>query len=184
MEKFTQAPVGLDIDQTVSSNSTAITNLDNRTNSNTNATNDILADALITNTTKFFSGSGGSYTGSVPGGNYKYGTFMVNRRYGTKTVLAQSANNEIAINTYDGSSWTGWQELVTKSIESVQNVPFSTGTYYCSNSQTFGSVTIPSYCIYDLHVLGTNGVGYATRVTNGAFYVLYGSSSAWNAISK
>lgn len=99
----------------VSSNSTAIAKLD----SNTNSTNDILADALTSNTTKFFSGSGSSYTGTVPNGNYKYGTFMVNRRYGTKTVLAQSANNDIAINTYDGSSWTGWQELETAKKYSV-----------------------------------------------------------------
>ena len=100
-----------DIPNQIAANSTAIAKLD----SNTNSTNDILADALTSNTTRFFSGTGSSYTGTVPNGNYKYGTFMVNRRYGTKTVLAQSANNDIAINTYDGSSWTGWQELATKS---------------------------------------------------------------------
>lgn len=121
----------------VNSNSEAIAKLD----SNTNSTNDILADALTSNTTRFFSGTGSSYTGTVPNGNYKYGTFMVNRRYGTKTVLAQSANNDIAINTYDGSTWTGWQELETAKKYSVAS---KTTSSIAPNNNGSVMVDIPS----------------------------------------
>lgn len=118
-------------------------------NSNTNLTNDILADALTSNKTKFFSGTGSSYTGTVPNGNYKYGTFMVNRRYGVKTVLAQSANNDIAINTYDGSTWTGWQELAlnSKFTPTHQNINFIPSTTRVDVASIIKSGQIVMVCL-------------------------------------
>ena len=156
------------VSSAIGTNSTAITNLDNRTDSNTNTTNDILADALITNKTKFFSGSGSSYTGSVPSGNYKYGTFMVNRRYGTKTVLAQSSNNDIAINTYDGGSWTGWQELATKSNLTGTWNDFTTAassgiTFYNDTTSTSGYIIRGGFCFVNISMVIDSAVGDTSK---------------------
>lgn len=143
------------------SNTTAIAKLD----SNTNSTNDILADALTSNTTRFFSGTGSSYTGTVPNGNYKYGTFMVNIRYGTKTVLAQSANNDIAINTYDGSSWTGWQELATKSgtWNNFTTAASSGITFYNDTVSTSGYIVRGGFCFVNVSMAVDSAVGDTSK---------------------
>lgn len=90
-----------------------LTALNSNLNSLANTTNDILADAFSVNGTKFFNGSGNSYTGDVPNANYKYGIFTVMRRWSAYFVVAHSADNEIAINYYNGSSWQGWKQLTS-----------------------------------------------------------------------
>ena len=64
-------------------------------------------------------------------------------------------------------------------VESVTSLPFRTGIFYCSSTQTIGSVTIPNHFIYDIHVSGTTATGIAVRATTGAAYSLYGYEGAW-----
>lgn len=89
--------------------------LNGKLNSGANSTNDILASALACTETKFFFGAGSNYTGSIPDVNYGYGTFIVNVRGANRYIIASSPTNKIAINSYDGDSWKGWQELATNS---------------------------------------------------------------------
>ena len=98
--------------------------------SNANFTTDILSDALTCTATKFFKGMGSDYTGTVPNNLYKYGTFMVTVRDEKKHIIAHAVNNNFAINTYNGSSWTGWRELIaltdiTLSAPTSVSLPFT-----------------------------------------------------------
>ena len=150
MEKFTQAPVGLDIDQTVSSNSTAISKL----MSDANRTNDILASAVNCTETSFFSGSGNSYTGSVPNANYGYGTFLVTVRGILRFVIAFSQTNALAINEYTGSAWRGWRELVSKNGVEYLTITPVTGIEIDSNRSNIcgdhGVIAVTCHATQDL----------------------------------
>ena len=102
------------IDTAVGSNSTAITNLSSVTNSNSNSTKDIIADALACTRTKFFYGAGANYTGTVPDANYKYGTFIVNVRGDDRHIIAQSGTGDFATNSYR-NGWSGWKVVADAS---------------------------------------------------------------------
>ena len=98
----------------VSANSSAITNLSSVTNSNSNSTKDIIADALACTRTKFFYGAGANYTGTVPDANYKYGTFIVNVRGDDRHIIAQSGTGDFATNSYR-NGWSGWKVVADAS---------------------------------------------------------------------
>ena len=113
-----------------------INTLNGKINSNANSTNDILADALNCTESKFFNGSGGSYTGTVPSTNYKWATFMVNVKGTIKYVIAHAPENKIAINTYDNGAWQGWQELALNS-----SITFSNATSSITKNSTYVGTT-------------------------------------------
>lgn len=116
-------------------------------------TNDVLADALTQYAgVKFYSGSGSSYTGTVPDSNYKYGTFVVNRR-GTNSIsvvaFPEATTLGIALNSStNGSTWAGWQRFYSTSHykDISTNISFSAGTigtraqqYSWTNAQIGGT---------------------------------------------
>lgn len=63
--------------------------------------------------------------------------------------------------------------------EIITSLPFRTGVFYCASAITIGSVTLPSYCLYDLHTRSNDGAGTAVRVTNGTTWSIYGYDGAW-----
>lgn len=84
--------------------------------SNTNETTDILASAVSCTKTTFFKTSGSSsYVGTLPSNDYKVSTFIVTIRSGGRFVTAINSVGAVATNYYNGSSWSGWQELELKS---------------------------------------------------------------------
>lgn len=102
----------------VTSANQAIAKLD----SNANETTDILASAVSCTKTMFFKTSGSSsYVGTLPSNDYKVSTFIVTIRGGGRFVTAINSVGAVATNYYNGSSWSGWQELALKS--DIQNVP-------------------------------------------------------------
>lgn len=94
-----------------------------KVNSNANATRDIISDALACTETTFFWGVGSSYTGTLPNDYYKYGTFIVNVRGTNRYVIAHAEDDELAVNAYNGLSWSGWRELI-----SLTNIALSSNT--------------------------------------------------------
>lgn len=78
-------------------------------------TTDALTDALAltTGTMKAYRGSGNSYTGTLPSTAYQTGTFLIMAAYSTAIyVLAMPSDaSALALNVYNGSSWSGWTEL-------------------------------------------------------------------------
>lgn len=105
-------------------------------------TTDILATAVAqeSGTAKAYRGTGASYTGTVPNVYFGYGTFLVLKRYATSiNVLALSAHtyDGIALNFYNGSSWTGWDICrAFKSVTKSATVSFSAGTIGTRGFQT------------------------------------------------
>jgi len=98
-------------------------------------TKDVLTDALSQPlyTTKVYSGSGSSYTGTLPDGNFRYGTFIVNRR-GTSSIaviaIAESVTVGLALNTVSsGNTWNGWRRLYALGATTkTASFNFSAGT--------------------------------------------------------
>lgn len=68
-------------------------------------------------------------------------------------------------------------DQITTSV--VSNVPFRTGVFYCTASQTIGGITIPSYSIYECHVYSNDGVATVTRVDGARLFTISGSGGAW-----
>jgi hypothetical protein len=105
-------------------------------------TTDILATAVAQEavTTKAYKGAGASYTGTVPNVYFGYGTFLVLKRSLTSiNVLALSSHtyDGIALNYYNGSSWTGWGICrALKSVTKSATVSFSAGTIGTRGYQT------------------------------------------------
>lgn len=97
------------IDAWAGTTNQALSNLDTPT-----VTADILASALQTTKAKLFRGSGSSYTGTLPDNSFKWGTFSVEPYDNGRTVFALS-DGHAAINYYNGTAWTGWQQLELKS---------------------------------------------------------------------
>lgn len=101
----------------------------------TPSTKDVLTDALNQElyTTKVYSGSGSSYTGSLPDNNFKYGTFIVNRR-GTSSIaviaIPESITVGLALNTVSsGNTWNGWRRLYALGVTTkTASFNFSAGT--------------------------------------------------------
>ena len=99
-------------------------------------TNDILADAMAMKTdgfVKFFRGSGASYTGTLPGTYFAYGSFIVLRRYSTAIMvlaISLSINEGMAMNwSTDGATWKGWRRLYAlSSTTKTASFNFSAGT--------------------------------------------------------
>ena len=79
-------------------------------------TNDILKDAenLSAGRGRFYYLSGVNYTGSLPHGNFAYGTGIALRRFSDNlsVILFSSGTERPAINRYNGSKWTGWADFM------------------------------------------------------------------------
>lgn len=125
------------IDTGVSTLSEQIGNVD----SGSNTTNDILTSALSVTKSTFFNGSGSSYTGTVPSTNMRYGVFHVDVRSSRKFVTAIGTGGEIAVNVYDGTSWSGWQQLAITPVVAYTDTAFSI------NTNTYGVAAVPSASI-------------------------------------
>lgn len=97
----------------------------------TENTTDVLASALTLpeNSWKIYKGSGSNYTGNIPNVNFKYGIFTVTERGGQIFVLAQSPSLELAINTYNGTTWSGWQEFATTNSTPIMYTIPANGTF-------------------------------------------------------
>lgn len=124
-------------------------------------TNDILADAVSQSIgVKFYTGSGSSYTGTIPSSYFKYGSFIVLKR--------NSANIEVigipyypaagvAINGYDNGTWLGWHMSLSTTrtdawwgaVKTLTAAPTETGTCFypftVGTAFTIGGVSIPGY---------------------------------------
>lgn len=151
MEKFTQAPVGLDIDQTVSSNSTAITNINNKLLRNINNVSDTQLNALTT---------AGVYYGWIDNGSTcpakgQWSFIVVNSPssgYCSQVVISAQTRATLASRYLNNGTWGSWQELVSKNdvnslfkIVNVSKYIITSGTLDAgSTGYTDVSVTIPS----------------------------------------
>ena len=144
--------------------------------STVNITNDILADALtVTKTTFFRASNTTNYTGSVPSNSYKKGVFIVNRRISGRFVLAISDAKEMAVNYYNGTSWSGWRNLAFTDIHglSESTTTAATNLNNCTYAGTYlynpDTLNIP-YAGYGLcFVVATNdpsstGVGWVNQI--------------------
>ena len=121
-------------------------------------TNDILTDAKSIGGTKVFTGTGSSYTGTVPNINYKYGVFFCTKRGSSVHVVACSEYDEYATNTWTGSSWTGWKELALKS--NIPNVNVQTGGLTTNVATTFSLTKNFGYIIVKLPQTASSATGY------------------------
>ena len=147
----------------VSENNAAIANLD----TDTNSTNDILADALNCTKSKFFKGSGTAYTGEIPDSNYKYGVFHVDVRGTRKFVTGINTAGLTAVNAYDGSTWTGWQSTATFGKADISVTPSSSGNANVGSSVPSGRTLISAYS----RSTGTDVVIVDTLRYSGNYYV-------------
>ena len=74
-------------------------------------TNDAMADSVNNSYVATFRGSGGSYTGTLPHGDYAYGVFLSIPRLAQRTLLAIYHGRGIAINLYNNGAWEGWHTI-------------------------------------------------------------------------
>lgn len=92
-------------------------------------TTDALASAVAmqTGTTKAYRGTGGSYTGSLPSSAYQTGYFLCAAAYSSAVyVLAiPSDASGVAINVYNGSSWSGWSIIGGGGGDEVSTAAFT-----------------------------------------------------------
>ena len=147
MEKFTQAPVGLDIDQTVSSNSTAITNINNKFLRNINNVSDTQLDALTT---------AGVYYGWIENGSTcpakgQWSFIVVNAPstgYCSQVVISAQTSATLASRYLSNGTWTAWTELAKKSgldvIGESYTYTFAGGDKSYSASSVICSVSVPA----------------------------------------
>lgn len=62
----------------------------------------------------------------------------------------------------------------------VTSVPFQSGIFECSETQTIGDITIPTWSIYNCKVRENDGVATVINTTDGRMWVIAGSHNAWS----
>lgn len=88
---------------------------------NLKVTDDIIADALnmYFGESAFYSCSGGSYTGSFPNVNYKYGAgFAMKRNTNSIFVIVfpEDTGRPVIRNNYNGTTWSGWHDFAGNTL--------------------------------------------------------------------
>lgn len=119
-------------------------------------TNDILVDAEAQSNDEicFYRCSGSSYTGTIPStGNWTYCSAMVVPR-GAGRIAVWFNDDDIAMNRYSGSAWTGWTQM-THPVD------------YSSQVTKTAGQTSDFYCYKIGRVVYINSISDSTTWTNG-----------------
>ena len=144
-------------------------------NSNINVTNDILESALSVDRSTFFNGSGSAYTGVMPVPNVRYGVFHVDVRGTRKFVTGVGTGGEIVVNTYDGTSWSGWKEASFNTSGTwTPNIQRATASTALGKYQRIGNLYICSF-YFDI-----TAVESSAPYINGGSLPGYTSSVIWS----
>ena len=158
-------------------------------------TSDVLAEAaaMTTASVRFYRGSGDSYTGTLPsGGNYGYGSFIVFMRSANiRQVIAVPIvpGYGLALNEYDGSSWSGWKrEYDALLVEDVN----SGNVGVPANSHATANINVSKTGYTAMGVVGVTWSGSSwpalagyklTSATNVALYLINYTSSAMSNLT-
>ncbi len=148
------------------------------------STVDVLADALTMtgSAIRGFYGAGASYTGDLPESNYGYGAFLAIRRAGNSIFVLAIPNLPslgLALNRYDGSSWTGWERQATIGMFGQRVLTGSVSSVYGQQNTVITTSLPGGYSYLLLAAVDANAGGTSnTSIMSAGLLVTSGSYSS------